>query len=570
MLQRNTIFAKQKKTRKKNKMMDELLDKLLLLPLENEVVEFKEAKKQFDKDTLGEYFSALANEANLNGQKQSWLVFGVRNDKSIVGTTISDKQINEYKVEIGRHTSPKCSFNNVFKLTKQGKDVLMFEIPPAPQGQPVSWKGHRYGREGESLVALSDIKYDKIKSQINTKDWSEQIIEDATIEDLSKEAIDFARTQYAEKNPKIKDEIESWSDELFLNKAKITIKGKITNTAILLLGNPDSEHFISPATTKITWILKDKDNVEKDHDHFFNPLIFAVKQVSSKIRNLKYRYIKSDTLFPDEVDQYDPYIIRESLHNCIAHQDYTLGERITVVENEDGYLIFSNAGGFIPESVEEVVISESPESKYRNPFLSNAMVSLNMIETIGSGIKRMYNIQRKKFFPLPEYDLSSNKVKVTFIGKVINLDYARKLAKAPNLSLNEIMLLDKVAKQKLLSDEEAKTLRAKKLIEGRKPNFYISSDIAGVTGEKAAYIKHRGFKDEYYKNLILEYLNKYQEASKKEINDLILDILPFVLDKEKKDNKIKNIVYAMSKKDETIVNKGTRRNPIWTLSLSKK
>jgi len=34
-----------------------------------------------------------------------------------------------------------------------------------------------------------------------------------------------------------------------LNKAKVIIKGKITRTAIILLGKPESEHFISPAET---------------------------------------------------------------------------------------------------------------------------------------------------------------------------------------------------------------------------------------------------------------------------------------------------------------------------------
>jgi ATP-dependent DNA helicase RecG len=43
---------------------------------------------------------------------------------------------------------------------------------------------------------------------------------------------------------------------------------------------------------------------------------------------------------------------------------------------------------------------------------------------------------------------------------------------------------------------------------------------------------------------------------------LILDILPSILDKTKKGNKIRNIVYAMSKKDKTIENKGTKRKPI--------
>ena len=198
-----------------------------------------------------------------------------------------------------------------------------------------SWKGHRYGRDGESLGALSDMEYNMIKAQ-NQNDWSAEIIEAASLSDLSKEAIAFARVQYKEKNPKLKAEIDKWSDEVFLDKAKVTIKGKITNTAILLLGKPEAEHFINPATARISWILKDKNNIEKDYEHFYNPLITVVEQVSLKIRNLKYRYIKSGTLFPEEVDQYDPYIIREALHNCIAHQDYTLGGKIIVVENEDG------------------------------------------------------------------------------------------------------------------------------------------------------------------------------------------------------------------------------------------
>lgn len=86
------------------------------------------------------------------------------------------------------------------------------------------------------------------------------------------------------------------------------------------------------------------------------------------------------------------------MNNCIAHQDYTLNGKISVVEREDGILTFSNSGTFIPESVEHVINADAPESRYRNPFLANAMVNLNLIDTIGSGIKRMFNIQRKNTF----------------------------------------------------------------------------------------------------------------------------------------------------------------------------
>ena len=458
--------------------MKEILQYLLRSDTETEVLEFKEAKQQFDKNRLGKYFSALSNEANLKEKSNAWMLFGIKNDKSIVGTNISNKQLNDYKIEISNHTSPTIGFVNVHRINTESGIVLMFEIPPAPKGMPVSWKGHYYGRDGESLGALNSEEYDRIRKQNVHEDWSAQIIDTANIGDLSEEAIKKAREQYAEKNPKLKETITSWTDTAFLNKTKVCINGKITRTAILLLGKPESEHFINPSLAKITWILKDRDNIEKDYAHFTCPLLSEVENVYAKIRNLKYRYLQSGTLFPDEVDQFEPYIIREAINNCIAHQDYTLGGKINVVEREDGILTFINSGSFIPGSVEKVIEADAPETEYRNPFLANAMVNLNMIDTIGSGIKKMFVLQKNKFFPLPDYDLSNNKVKVQIIGKVVDEKYAKKLAQFDDLSLQDIILLDKVAKHKPLLDSEIKNLKKKKLIEGRKPNFYISFAIA--------------------------------------------------------------------------------------------
>lgn len=551
-------------------MMEELLNKLLSSSTETEVLEFKEAKNQFDRNKLGKYFSALSNEANLKGKPCAWMLFGIRDDKSVSGTNITDNQINEYKREIANHTSPTLSFIEIYRQNTPEGVVLMLKIPPTPRGMPVDWKGHYYARDGESITGLDIRKIEQIRNQGIQYDWSTQIVEGASISDLSEEAILYARQQFITKNPKLESQTNQWDNETFLNKAKIIIQGKLTNTAILLLGKPESEHYINPASAKITWILKDRDGIEKDYEHFTCPLLLRVEEVHAKIRNLKYRYLKAGTLFPEEVDQYDPYIIREALNNCIAHQDYTLGGKINVVENENGTLTFANSGTFIPQSIESVIDSDAPENEYRNPFLADAMVNLNMIDTIGSGIKKMFVIQKNKFFPLPEYDFSNRKVKVQITGKVIDVNYARKLVQFPNLSLRDIMLLDKVAKKKTITEAEARVLKAKQLIEGRKPNFYISSLIAEATEEKASYIKQRGFKDEHYKKMIIEFITQYGKASKSEIDKLLLDILPSVLDDNQKSNKIRNIVYSMSKRDKTIENKGTTRFPQWMLSSSKK
>jgi ATP-dependent DNA helicase RecG len=109
-------------------------------------------------------------------------------------------------------------------------------------------------------------------------------------------------------------------------------------------------HLLSPAVPRITWVLKDRDGIEQGYEHFGLPLLVSAQKVHAKIRNYKYRYMADSKLFPDEIDKYDPWIIYEALHNCIAHQDYEIGGRINVVEFPDK-LVFSNVGSFIPENV---------------------------------------------------------------------------------------------------------------------------------------------------------------------------------------------------------------------------
>jgi len=508
----------------------------------------------------------LSNEANLKSKTSAWLIFGLADNKDVVGTTYRENRIDldSLKSEIAQKTTTNISFIEIYEAERNGKRIILFEIPLAPQGIPIGWEGHFYARDGETLTPLGINKIEKIRNQKKQQDWSIEICYGTNIGDLDLKAIKKAKQGFTRKHPRIsKKEVQRWSVTTFLNKAGLTINGQITRSAIILLGKSESEHFISPGTAKVSWILKDQEGVEKDYEHFTCPLILSVTDVYKKIRNLRYRYISDHSLFPDEIDRYDPVTIREALNNAIVHQDYEMGGKVNIIENDEGSLIFSNLGLFIPKTIENVIETNSPSEYYRNKFLADAMVRVNMIDTIGSGIRKMFISQKNKFFPLPEYDLSNNRVKVTIIGKVLDVQYARKLAQIPSLDLKTIMALDKVQKRKTLTNVEAKELRMRNLIEGRNPNIYISSRVAIETGEKSEYIKMRGFMDDHYKKMILEYLDKYKKASKEDIEKLILDILPKILDEKQKKNKVKNIVYAMSRKDKTIINKGTNRYPDW-------
>ena len=265
--------------------------------------------------------------------------------------------------------------------------------------------------------------------------------------------------------------------------------------------------------------------------------------------------MQEGTIFPTEVSQYEPFSIREAINNCIAHQDYTMGGKITVVEFEDRKLVFSNKGNFIPENINNVISLDAPEPKYRNKFLAQAMVNLNLIDTIGSGIKKMFIIQKNKFFPLPEYELLNDSVKVTIEGKVLDIKYASKLASMPDLTLEEIILLDKVQKGHILNESEVKILKSKKLIEGKRPNLHISSNVAKYTNQEDEYLKLKGINDDYAKKMMIEYLKITKKAKKADFIKALLEKLPDILTVEQKQNKIKNYLQEL-RRDGLIVNTG--------------
>lgn len=533
---------------------------------ETECVEFKEAKTQYDFGKLGKYFSALSNEANLKSQDSAWLLFGIKDKpvpRPIIGTEFRKNRANldSLKAEIANKTTNRITFTDIYEVDYPEGRVIAFQIPPAPRGIPIAWEGHYYGRDGEEIGALNLVELETIRNQNNKVDWSAQIIPNATLDDLDSNAITKAREEYKEKNPRKASDCDSWGDATFLNKAKVTIQGKITNTAILLLGKEESAHFINPAVAKISWILKDEHNVELDYEHFGVPFLLNSSEVFKRVRNLTYRYIKDDSLFPTEVKMYDAFVIREALHNSIAHQDYSMQGRITVIEKPDE-LIFSNLGSFLPKSVATVIEQDAPQEYYRNTFLTDAMVNLNMIDTIGSGIKRMFLKQKERFFPLPDFDLSDpQKVVVKIAGRIWDENYTKLLMSKTDLDLKTVVLLDTVQKSLPITEEEIKYLKKLGLIEGNKRNFFISSKIAEITGGKAEYIKQRGIDDEYCKKIIMDYLGKFEEGKREDFEKILLDKLPDVLDISQKQNKIKNNLQSL--KRQGLIEP---RGKVWTMS----
>lgn len=540
---------------------------------ETEVVEFKEANKDYDRNKIGQYFSAISNEANLKGLQYGWLVFGVRNkDRKIVGSEYRNKDgLDTLKQEISSGTTGGISFIEIFEVypfaDNEKKRIVMFQIPAAATAIPTGWQDHFYGRNGESLGALSVEELDRIRGQ-EKKDWSKQIISEATIDCLDEEAIALARKKYKEKmnRPHISEEVDKMTDEQFLTKIKLMIGGKLTNAAMVLLGNEDYDYLFS-TPPEISWRLFDSKDCVKDYAIFKVPFITAGERAFEHIRNLTYRYMPSQlTLFPTETRQYDVWLLRELMNNCIAHSDYTIGGRIYLNEFEDR-LIMTNPGTFLPGSIEPVLQPSYNPPFYRNQLLAETMVKLNMIDTQTMGIRKVFRIQQEKFFPLPDYDFSvARQVGVTVYGKVLDENYSRVLFENPDFDLSTVYLIDRVQKHVPISKDAVRQLRRLGVIEGKSPNIYVSAKVAESTDTKAQYVKNRGFEDEYYKKLIISYLEIYKSGKKQDFVELLADKLPDTMDENQKKSKIKNLLGSLKKEGQITTDSDNKRLANWILN----
>ncbi len=543
--------------------------KEMISKFEDEVVEFKEARTNYSFKDIGKYFSALGNEANIRGKKEAWLIFGVDNKRNILGTAYRQNgNLQNLKKEIVGGTNERATFMEIYDLEIDKHRIVAFQIPPATRGIPTTWNGAAYAREDENTCPLPMDKMDLIRSQIGV-DWSQEIVENADISDLDEDAVAYARELFLKKQKSSKkstEMLERISDIEILNKAGILIKGKITNTALILLGKEEASYLFDGFIPRITWTLYNGNGTAKAYEHFDMPLLLAVDKTYSKIRNEKYRYIaEQQTLFPDETYQYDQDVVKEILNNCIAHSNYQLRGKINVEEFEDR-LVFINEGNFIPETVEQALEEGYKPPYYRNTFLCKAMVNLYMIDTNSMGIPMMYQIQREKCFPLPTYDLENpSRVKVTLYGKILDKNYTQLLRANGDLDLQTVFLLDKVQKHETISKESYNEIKKFGLVEGRYPNIFVSYKVANMVGQQTEYVRNKGLSNDVYKKIIVNALETMDRASVNELKQVLIGALPAIMDDKQQSKKVSNILQAMKREGKANV-EGTGHAARWYLT----
>lgn len=551
-------------------MTSKELQKYLLreFPQENARCEWKEMKNlknSFAGDEKNDVISYISAIANMEG---GHLVIGVR-DKSleIIGTDLN-------KFNLNAQTAVLKLLEHCTNLSSEGLDieeyvtedehkvVWIIHIPKHLPRRPVFAHRKAWQRVEDSLIEMTQERLAVILDEpvYEANDWSAEIVPNATIDDLDELAVAKARIMFkkvhASNIPAA--EVDAWTTEDLLSNSGIMSEGKLTRAAIILLGKPVSVFKLRPAVVEVTWTLRDERQDVVDYEHFTVPFILTVDKILSKIHNLTMRELPGGTLFPETMKQYDDYTIREALHNAIAHQDYTLQQRINFVENP-GYLYYANGGSFIPGSLQKALETKGPQRHFRNECLCRAMVNFNMIDTVSRGIKKMFNEQRLRHFPMPDYDIDllNKEVGVTIYGNTINEKYTQLLKHNETLSLEDCILLDAVQKGHRIPEEHAVDLLNRGLLEGDPSEYGISLDIAKKTKQLPDYTRNRGLAKEKMMQMILQYLQNAGTigAKRDSIYEYIKDVMPQMKTHEQKLRMLGDMLNALSA-DRRIYAKG--------------
>ena len=381
-----------------------ILRNLLAMPAESELVEFKEANDAFDSDKLGKYFSALSNEANLKGAKEAWLVFGVNNAQKVVGTAFRTDpvKLQNLNKEVADHCTNRLTFRGIYDFTHEGKRIILFEIPPATTGYPTAWKGHHYGRDGESLGPLNTDERHRIEGRTLMQPVFERGIafSNASISHIL-ELLDwqkyFELCGYDEST-----DAQEIVMRLVSIKAVVRADGAlhITNLGAVLFAR-DLRRFEHLEHKAIRIILYEGTGRTGAKVQQTGQMGYALgfNRAANWLNDRLPSREEIGRALRETVPTYPIKAVRELIANALIHQDFTVSGSTLMVEVFSNRIEITNPGTPLINVLE--FLTHIPVS--RNEAIAATMQLFKFCERQGSGIDRVVEECEKFLLPAPDF-----------------------------------------------------------------------------------------------------------------------------------------------------------------------
>lgn len=396
---------------------------------EGETLEFKSS---FNKAVI-ETIIAMSNK------KGGKIILGIKNDKKIIGVTVTEETIQKWINEIKQNTQPSV-FPDFELIYVENKNIIIISIDEFPL-KPVTYKDRAYIRLKNSNHKLNIDEITEMRNlSLNYSFDSFKV--DTSYNELDTKALEVFQNRM-EISGRFKPS-KSIKDDL-IKLDLIKKEGKLTRAAELLFGNHKTNIHIGRFKSQTTII---------DDLMIRSPLIIAVEEAIDFIKkNIRLAFdIGGETLKRNERWQFPIPALRELLLNAIVHRDYTKPTDV-IIKIYDESIEITNPGKLMGGLTIEDLKTDYYISKHRNKLITEAFYLTGDIEKYGTGFKRV----REWFLSYPNLDFEVLDYTDSIQVKVFNLKkVGDKVGDkvGEGLSKNQILIIENIKQNNKISARE--------------------------------------------------------------------------------------------------------------------
>ena len=465
------------------------------------------------------YVTAFCNE---NG---GTLVIGMEDSRphAVAGTRQALDALGALEADIYRDTGIRTCVYELFEdpASKTGR-VVVIEVPPRPAGKVYKFEDVPLMRVGEELRPMSDEQYRAIIEE-QEPDFSQQICEGATLDDLDDDAIRIMREKYAAKQKN--ERFLALEKEQLLSDLDLVVDGRVTNGAVILVGREESLKRFIPQAAVVLEYRNTEAQINYDNRVVYRkPFFRMIDELwhDINLRNGSFPVREGPYIF--DIPYFNEDVIREAVNNAIAHRDYR-GASETFVRLYPQSMTIVNAGGF-PHGVTIENILTVPSTP-RNRLLSDVLAKTGIVERSGQGVDKIFYNTLIEGKQEPDYSRSDDfKVELTLQAAMKDRGFAlfvesvqQTLPDDQKLSVLEVVTLSKIRDGKPTAELDRKVvkkLEGRNLVEKRgrtRGMFYIlSRSYYEFTGDLASYSAKSDWNLDQMLALAMPFLVKYKSA----------------------------------------------------------
>lgn len=510
-------------------------------------VEFKgEERSPLNDRDLVEAVVCLTNRI---GGEPAWLLIGVEDNGRVTGARPRHGEttdIHKLAALIAARTRPALAVQ-VEEVPLDGKAVLVIEAPPQQHPMGTSdgvFLRRALGGDGRpACLPMDSYAMQSLQADRGQLDPSAQIVAAVRWEDLDPLEFERFRRSIRERRGRSDESLLDLPD-LELAKALGVVEANgivrgVRLAALLLFGKEDALRRFLPGHETAFQALRGLD-VEVN-DFFRWPLLRVMEEIEARIRARNREQELMVGLLRVGVPDYPERALREAVANALIHRDY---QRLGAVhfQWQIDHIEITSPGGF-PEGVRlDNLLITAPRP--RNPLLADAFKRAGIVERTARGIDTIFYDQLRNGRPAPSYARSNEAtVSVVIPGGAANLDFVRLLVTEAqhgrDLALNELLILNTLWQARSLTTDDAARLVQKpesqtraalhRLVEaglveerGQKKGrtWHLSAATYRLLGDKAGYVRSRGFEPLQQEQMVLQYVEKHGRITRREVAEL--------------------------------------------------